>query len=117
MVKTHHDSAVDERKRVAQWLVDARKAAGMTQAQAAHAISTTVTSVSRWETGIHPLTAEAFLALVRVYGAGKRLASLLVAQRVTGHDAQSRKVPPLPMLKPLAVTRRKKSSDEKEGGS
>lgn len=87
MEESGHNPAVLSRAAVAAWLVAARSAAGVTQARAAHEIGTTVTSVSRWETGTHAITAEDFLMLARIYNAGDALASLVNAQRATGHIA------------------------------
>lgn len=55
-------------EQVGAWLKAARERADVTQAAAAAAIGSTVTSVSRWETGRHPITLEDFFALAIRYG-------------------------------------------------
>lgn len=54
---------------IGKWLAEAREDAGLSQRIAAEALNTDAGTISRWERGVMPMSAEKFLALVLLYKA------------------------------------------------
>lgn len=82
-----------ERAALGQWLKSMREASGHTQNSAARALETTVTSISRWETGLHPIKVEDFFPQVLLYHAIEQLPILLKKWHAITAGAHVRPLP------------------------
>ena len=64
------------------WLAHARARAGFSQRKAGEHLDTDGGTVSRWENGRQPMSAESFFALVRLYAAEAELPGLVSGRKV-----------------------------------
>lgn len=64
----HESDVTVWRARLAKWLGEKRSDAGLSQREVSVRLDVDSQTVSRWETGRHPIPAEAFFAIVAMCG-------------------------------------------------